>query len=62
MHRKKGWRGEKVRVGDELWMGEPIIGLPDLCRMKVSTTVNETDIDKIRNDQKKHKQPEESSG
>lgn len=54
VHRKKGWggRGEKVRVGDQLWMGEPIIGLPDLSRMKVSTTVNETDIDKIEIDQK----------
>jgi HlyD family secretion protein len=51
VHRKKGWRGEKVRVGDQLWMGEPIIGLPDLSRMKVSTTVNETDIDKIKIDQ-----------
>jgi len=52
VHRKKGWRGEKVRVGDQLWMGRPIIGLPDLSRMKVSTTVNETDIDKIKVDQK----------
>ncbi len=52
VHRKKRWRGEKVRVGDQLWMGEPIIGLPDLSRMKVSTSVNETDIDKIKTDQK----------
>jgi len=52
VHLKKGWRGEKVRVGDQLWMGEPIIGLPDLSRMKVSTTVNETDIDKIKINQK----------
>ncbi len=47
-HRKRGWRGEKVRVGDQLWMGEPIIGLPDLSSMKVLSSVNETDIDKIQ--------------
>jgi HlyD family secretion protein len=51
VHLKKGWRREKVRVGDQLWMGEPIIGLPDLSRMKVLTNVNETDIDKIESEQ-----------
>lgn len=38
---------EKVAVGDQLWQGTPILGLPDLSRMKVATTVSETDIDKI---------------
>ncbi len=47
-YRKTRWgRGPKVRVGDEIRQGRPIIGLPDLSAMKVKTTVNETDIGKI---------------
>ena len=38
---------EKVKIGDQLWSGRAIIGLPDLSKMKVLTAVNETDIDKI---------------
>lgn len=38
----------KVAIGDQLWPGSPIIGLPDLSQMKALTTVNETDIDKIK--------------
>jgi len=49
--RHRGRSRSKVEIGDELWPGEPIIGLPDLSRMKVLTSVNETDIDKIALDQ-----------
>ncbi|HUU30018.1 MAG TPA: efflux RND transporter periplasmic adaptor subunit [archaeon] len=38
---------QKIRVGDQLHPGTPIITLPDLTRMKVLTTVNETDVQKI---------------
>lgn len=41
-------RGRKVAVGDQVWRGTPIIGLPDMSQMKVLTTVNETDIGKVR--------------
>ena len=52
-YRKTRWgRGPKVRVGDEIRQGRPIIGLPDLSEMKVKTTVNETDIGKIHLGQK----------
>lgn len=44
--------GQKIRVGDEFWPGRPLLGLPDLSQMKVLTTVNETDIDKIQLGQK----------
>ena len=37
----------KVAVGDQLYTGSAIIGLPDLSQMKVLTTVSETDIDKV---------------
>jgi RND family efflux transporter MFP subunit len=44
------WRnrrsGRKVAVGDQIWQGQPILGLPDLTRMKVVTTVEETDRQK----------------
>ncbi|MFH1070014.1 MAG: efflux RND transporter periplasmic adaptor subunit [Candidatus Glassbacteria bacterium] len=38
---------EKVKVGDKIWPGEPVITLPDLTRMKVKTTINETEVAKI---------------
>ncbi len=38
---------EKVKIGDQLWSGRAIVGLPDLSKMKVLTAVNETDISKI---------------
>lgn len=47
VYRQKRRNRTKVRVGDQLWMGEAILSLPDLSRMKVSTFVNESDIDKI---------------
>jgi len=43
---------QKVALGDQLWSGSPIVGLPDLSRMKALTTVNETDIEKIKIGQK----------
>ena len=51
VYRKKR-RGEKVAIGDQLFPGEPIIGLPDLRKMKVLTSVSETDIEKIKLGQK----------
>jgi HlyD family secretion protein len=44
-------RGSKIKIGDDLHPGEPIVGLPDLSKMKVQTSINETDIDKIFNSQ-----------
>ena len=42
----------KVQVGDQLWPGNAIINLPDLSKVKVLTTVNETDVRKISVGQK----------
>lgn len=44
-HRRN--RREKSQVGDKVWPGRPILGLPDLSSMKVLTSVAETDIDKV---------------
>lgn len=36
----------KVAVGDQFWRGQPILGIPDLNQMKISSTVNENDRQK----------------
>lgn len=50
--RGRGPSQEKIRVGDEIRRGSPLIGLPDLREMKAISTVNETDIGKIYMGQK----------
>ena len=37
----------KIAVGEEFWPGDRLIGLPDLSKMKVQTSVVETDIAKV---------------
>lgn len=50
--RGRGPSREKIKVGDEIRRGSPLIGLPDLSKMKAISTVNEADIGKIYMDQK----------
>jgi len=38
---------QKIKVGDEIRRGSPLIALPDLTQMKALVTINETDIGKI---------------
>jgi multidrug efflux pump subunit AcrA (membrane-fusion protein) len=38
----------KINVGDQMWPGNTLISLPDLSQIKVRTTVNEVDIQKVR--------------
>lgn len=47
-----GRNRQKIKVGDEIRRGSPLIGLPDLREMKAISTVNETDIGKIYMGQK----------
>ena len=42
-----GRTDQKIRIGDELWPRAAVVGIPDLSRMKVKTSVDETDISKI---------------
>jgi HlyD family secretion protein len=37
---------KKIAVGDQVWQGWPLLGLPDLRTMKVLTNVNEMDVKK----------------
>ncbi|RQW03548.1 HlyD family efflux transporter periplasmic adaptor subunit, partial [candidate division KSB1 bacterium] len=48
----RGRNRTKIKVGDEIRRGSPLIGLPDLSEMKALTTVNEADIGKITMGQK----------
>jgi HlyD family secretion protein len=50
-YKKNRRTDQKIRVGDELWPGASLVGIPDLSRMKVLTKVNELDINKIRTGQ-----------
>jgi multidrug efflux pump subunit AcrA (membrane-fusion protein) len=52
VYRKKRRERVKIAVGDQLYPGEPMIGLPDLSQIKVLTSVNEIDIEKVRAGQK----------
>lgn len=46
-YRKNRRTRNKISVGDQVYPGYPLLGLPDLSRMKARTQVNETDIRKV---------------
>jgi multidrug resistance efflux pump len=39
--------GNKFQVGEQTWIGQPIISLPDLSQLKANVKINEVDIAKI---------------
>jgi len=39
--------GNKFQVGDQTWIGQPLISLPDLTLLKANVRINEVDIAKI---------------
>jgi len=41
------WRSEKKKVGDSAWMGERILEIPDLARIRAKGEVDESDAGKI---------------
>ena len=43
---------EKIKVGDEFYYGRPMVGIPDLSKMKVKTTLDELDFCKVAIGQK----------
>ena len=40
--------GNKFQVGDQTWIGQPLITLPDLSLLKANVKINEVDIAKIK--------------
>lgn len=47
-----GWRGEKRKVGDSVWMAETILSIPDLGSLMVRGQVAEVDSGKVKPGQK----------
>ncbi len=41
------WRGEKKKVGDSTWIGEPVVELPDLTTMMGKGQVEEADAGRV---------------
>ncbi|MCP3982515.1 MAG: HlyD family efflux transporter periplasmic adaptor subunit [bacterium] len=49
----QGWRGgEKKKVGDACWRGEPVMEVPNLQRMKVDGMVDEADAGRVEEGQR----------
>jgi HlyD family secretion protein len=44
----KQYSNEKIRIGDAVYFGTNLGSVPDLTWMKVNSTINETDIDKVK--------------
>jgi HlyD family secretion protein len=40
---RTNWRDEKKKVGDSMWFGEIVLGLPDLAEMRADGLVDEAD-------------------
>ena len=49
---KKNWRGEKLKIGDQVWVGAPLVEIPDLSHMEAVLQVNEVDISRVEKEQK----------
>jgi HlyD family secretion protein len=47
-----GSEQRKPQVGDQVWANQPLLILPDISKMVVETTVRETDIHKVEQNQK----------
>lgn len=41
------WRGEKKKVGDNVWKAERVVEIPDLTRMKAEGEVNEVNAGRV---------------
>lgn len=44
---KSGGKVEKVKVGDQVWGGQPLLVLPDLSAMQVVSQVGEMDVQQV---------------
>ncbi|MEX0986141.1 MAG: efflux RND transporter periplasmic adaptor subunit [Bacteroidales bacterium] len=42
------YEGQTFKLGDEVYMGSMIASIPDVSQMKVRSSVNETDINKVK--------------
>lgn len=42
------WRGEKKKVGDSCWVGEKVLQIPDLTRLRARGQVDEVDAGRVQ--------------
>jgi HlyD family secretion protein len=49
---RTNWRDEKKKVGDSMWFGETVLGLPDLSEMRADGLVDEADGGGVESGQK----------
>lgn len=45
---KQRWNNEKLKVGDTIWRGQTILGIPDLNTLVLDVYVPEVDVSKIK--------------
>ncbi len=48
------WRGDKKKIGDSCWRGEPVLEIPDLGRLEAEATVDEAHGARVRPGQRVH--------
>ncbi|CAM2065297.1 HlyD family efflux transporter periplasmic adaptor subunit [Sulfidibacter corallicola] len=44
---KRGWNGERVKIGDSVWFGMTLAEIPDLKTMSVKATIAEVDAGRV---------------
>jgi multidrug resistance efflux pump len=44
------WQGRKIQVGDSVWVGLPVVSLPDLAAMQVEAKLSDVDDGRIATD------------
>lgn len=49
---KANWRGEKPKVGDQMWRGRSVLEIPDLERLRATVNIGEADIGRVEVGQK----------
>lgn len=44
---KADWRGEKPKIGDQMWRGRKVLEIPDLERLRATVSIDEADIGRV---------------
>ncbi|MEO1365732.1 MAG: HlyD family efflux transporter periplasmic adaptor subunit [Acidobacteriota bacterium] len=44
---RSDWRGDKPKVGDQMWRGRTILEIPDLERLRATVNISEADIGRV---------------
>ena len=44
---KADWRGEKPKIGDQMWRGRSVLEIPDLEHLRATVSIDEADIGRV---------------